>query len=37
MKEEAPRADEKISNKGNQKYGIMAVLDATPDASVSEI
>lgn len=37
MKEEAPDSDEQISNKGNQKNGIMALLEATSDASVSEI
>ena len=37
MKEEAPDADEKVANEGNQKNGIMAMLDATPDASISKI
>ena len=37
MKEEAPDADEKVPNEGNKKNGIMAMLDATPDASVSKI
>ena len=37
MKEEAPHADEQVSDEGNQKNGIMAILDATADASVSEI
>ena len=37
MKREAPDADEKVSNEGDQKNGIMAMLDATPDTSVSKI
>ena len=37
MEEEAAHADEKVSNEGNKKNGIMAMLNATPDASVSEI
>jgi hypothetical protein len=37
MKEKAARANEKVSNKGHQKNSIMALLDAAPDASVSEI
>lgn len=36
MKQEAPDADEKVSNEGNQKNGIMVMLDATPDSSVSK-
>lgn len=37
MKEKAARANKKVPNKGNQKNGIMAMLDATSDTSVSEI
>lgn len=37
MKQEAPDADEEVSNEGDQKNGIMAMLDATPDTSASKI